>query len=100
MTLHIFVKSKHAAKAIAVELFNRKLILNAVINENITSLEQNGTEIIEKNMTVLITLGKAINYTEITALINQMFSNDTPLVYSMPILNHNSDANKLGTNKE
>ena len=100
MTLHILVKNKHTAKSIATELFNRKLIFNAVINENITSLEQNGTEIIEKKMTMLITLGKAINYTEVTTLINQMFANDMPVFYSIPILNYNSDANKLVTKKE
>ena len=41
-------------------------------------------------MTLLIVIGKAINYPEATALINQMFPNDKPVFYSIPVINYDT----------
>ncbi len=100
MTLQIIVKNKQIAKAIAHEMFNRKLIYNAIINENVTSFEQSGTELIEKSMAMLITTGRAMNYADATVLIKQMFPTDEPVFYSIPVLNYNNPSNNLATKEK
>ena len=97
MVLHVFTKNRNMATEIARELFNQKLIFNASIHANATTFEQTGTELIENDMTLLTVIGKAMNYPEATALIDQMFPNDKPVFYSTPVINYNSAAKSLPT---
>ena len=78
------------ATVIARELFNQKLIFKASLHANVTTFEQTETELVEKDMTLLIVIGKAMNYPEATALINQMFPNDKPVFYSIPVINYDT----------
>lgn len=97
MALHIFTKNRNMATEMARELFNKKLIFNAFINDNVTTFEQTGTELIEKDMTLLTVIGRAMNYPKATALIDQMFPNDKPVFYSIPLINYNNAAKSLPT---
>ena len=90
MVLHVFTKNRNMATVIARELFDQKLIFNASLHANVTTFEQTETELVEKDMTLLIVIGKAMNYPEATALINQMFPNDKPVFYSIPVINYDT----------
>ena len=90
MVLHVFTKNRNMTTVIARELFIKKLIFNASLHANVTTFEQTETELIEKDMTLLIVIGKAMNYPEATALINQMFPNDKPVFYSIPVINYDT----------
>ena len=83
-------KNRNMATVTARELFDQKLIFNASLHANVTTFEQTETELVEKDMTLLIVIGKAMNYPEATALINQMFPNDKPVFYSIPVINYDT----------
>ncbi len=95
-TLHIVANNRNQADLISKELFKRKLIIKALISENITSFEYKGNEVIEKNSTLLIVIGLAIHYSDIAALIKHLFPKDELVFYAFPITNTNIIIEKMG----
>lgn len=87
IAIHILVKNATQARAIAEELFQRKLTTKGVVMENAMLLEQDLAT--EWYGVMLIALTKAIHYNEVFAILQQLFPNEIPNIYALPIINTN-----------
>lgn len=87
ITLHIIAKNSIQAIAIAKELFKRNYIIKAMITENTLLIEQDDSR--NSSCTLLIIICKAVHSSDIAVIIKQLFSNDEPMFYALPIINTN-----------
>lgn len=87
IAIHILVKNTTEARAIAEELLQRKLTTKGLVIENAMLLEQDLAT--EWYGVMLITLTKASNYNEVLAILHQLFPNEMPNTYALPIINTN-----------
>lgn len=85
---HIYTKNIKVAEMISLELFKRNLIQKASIIENTSNIMYSNNVIESQNLTLLITLGKAIHSSEIKLILSQLLPNENPFYYSLPILNY------------
>lgn len=87
IAIHILVKNTVQARVIAEELFQRELVTKSVVIENAILLEQDMAT--ECYGVMLITFTKAIHYNEIRTILQQLFPNEAPNIYALPIINTN-----------
>jgi len=100
ITIHIIAKNTIQARALAEELFKRNYIAKALISENIVLLEKNEKETIDTNSALLVTIGRALYYSDIAALIKYLFPKDEPSYYAFPIVNTNIIVEKTAMTQE
>ena len=84
---HYYTKNNQIAEVITTELFKKNLIFKASTIETANHLYFQDNKTICKNFVLLITLGKAIHFSEIKLILSQLFPNDSPFYYAVPILN-------------
>jgi len=95
-TLHVITNSKNQAEVIVKELFKRKLIVKALVPENIPFFEYKEDEVMETNSTLLIAIGLSIHYSDIAVLIKHLFPKEDLVIYAFPIINTNIIIGKMG----
>jgi len=100
ITIHIVAKNTIQARVIAEELFKRNFIVKALISENMLLLEKNENQTSDSNSTLLVTIGRALYYSDIAALIKYLFPKDEPSFYALPIVNTNIILEKTAMTQE
>lgn len=84
---HIYTKNKEIAQVISTELFKKNLIFKASTIETANHIDFQDNKTTINSFVLLITLGKAIHFSEIKLILSQLFPNDSPFYYAVPVLN-------------
>ena len=85
--IHIVPQQNSAADEIVDLLVEKKLILNAMIHENIRIRQKSKEGKIENiRRTLVVGKTKALLFNIIDELLREMYGNEMPVLYSIPIV--------------
>lgn len=98
--VHISIRKKKDAKAIAQLLLAENLIFTANISsKKIYEKNPDTDEIVSKKQTIITGKTKALLFNTINQLLRENYPNDMPMVYAVPIIYMDAEQTQLLRNQ-
>lgn len=84
VNVHIYVNNKRNAKALVMQLLDKRLVAHASIDQDNASFTRRGDEIIQEVNYVITGQTKALLFNELVQVVDT-FTNGSAKIYSLPI---------------
>lgn len=93
--LHVITSEQKQASEILNLLLDEKLILEAIIHEQIVVAKKNNKGTLEnETQTMIVAKTKALLFNKIETILRERYSNQIPVVYSTPIVDMDAQHSK------